>query len=672
MNDTIHQTVNDPTGHFHSGVGDQHIYEGLGIEDLLGLDQSLRGRSPSTILGEHLKWLTERFVEPPGMTEAAERLSSLHAVFLKGAQGDGRHTAAKMLLHGAGRGRTPIRELLPDMEHKNAIGLLPGSVTEGDRLLISLARNPNVPWSLFEEQIGGLLDVLPRRRASLVVVLSEKAAESVPPYYYPHLQTLQRPDCHRLLRHYLDVGRLTVGEHLPQSLLDRLASRPPVGELARLATDLTESWPKTPAGTDFATWCAEVVQGATGWADTVADLCARLPGSQRALLLATAVLHGGHAHTVYAGAKTLLASVKHPREDEPLLDRSDLAEQLTAIDATADPATGAVTFRKARYELAVIQHFWQHVPDLRTTFHRWAAGIVRDDQLTTRERDSAVRRLSDLYLRVGRPGELIGLVTSWTRKGSSRHELRSAYEALEHGLSDARHGQTFRQQIYDWSITTTLEPNLTHVLVAVCGGPMAVLHPDQALVRLHHLARHQRNQKTAEQGVIDLVEQDHRLYRRLLERLAYGLDKYDHACDVRLFIALSAPTRLGAPRGPGGRPLLLERGVGAQLTAGWRGLYERGAHKEWRRLAHAWFAAAYAHGADELSHPLISIPVSAAAGEPMRLALLYEEASGMGRDGTPPTTGQFSLTDRVLTAITSLDEPHARPRATAGNEEPAI
>lgn len=672
MNDTFHQTVNDPTGHIHSGVGDQHIHEGLGVEDLLGLDQSLRGRSPSTLLGEHLKWLAKRFIAPPGMAEATERLSSLHAVFLKGAEGDGRHTAAKMLLHGAGRGRTPIRELLPDMERTNAIGLLPRNVTEGDRLLISLARNPNVPWSLFEEQVGGLLDVLPDRRASLVVVLSEENAKAVPPYYYPYLQTLQRPDCHRLLRRYLDVGRLTVGEQLPESLQDRLANRPPVGELARLATDLTESWPKTPTGTDFATWCAEVVQGATGWAETVADLCARLPGSQRALLLAAAVLHGAHAHTVYAGAKTLLASVEHPLDDEPLLDRSDLAELLAAIEATADPATGAVTFKKARYELAVIQHFWQHVPDLRTTFHRWAAGIVREGQLTTQERGLAVRRLSDLYLRVGRPAELIGLVTSWARKGGSKHELRSAYEALEHGLSDARHGQTFRQQIYDWSITPALEPNLAHVLVAVCGGPMAVLHPDQALVRLHHLARHQSGQQTAERGVIDLVEQDHRLYRRLLERLAYGLDRYDHACDVRLFLALSAPTRLDAQRGPGGRPLLLERGVGAQLTAGWRALYERAPHEKWQPLARAWFAAADAHGADELSHPLISIPVSAAAGEPMRLALLYEAASGVGSGGTPPTTGQFSLTDRVLTAITSLDEPHARPRATAGNEEPSI
>lgn len=191
------------------------------------------------------------------------------------------------------------------------------------------------------------------------------------------------------------------------------------------------------------------------------------------------------------------------------------------ISAGAGP-DGHVRFRELDHDSAVRAHFWDHMPDLRRHLGMWTARSVAlsGPHITQELRDALVAKLAGEYLRTGRPESLASLAEAWGSTAANRAGLEAAVQALTCGLGDPVHARSFRGWIYKCCIGKQLKEQFAQVLVRVCAEVIAADHPDQAMLRLYYLARHEQGTVGALQALSDLVAQSHRLRRRLLHRLA--------------------------------------------------------------------------------------------------------------------------------------------------------
>ena len=114
---------------------------------------------------------------------------------------------------------------------------------------------------------------------------------------------------------------------------------------------------------------------------------------------------------------------------------------------------------------------------------------------------------------------LTGLVEEYTKPHLSANRANAAALVLRSGLRSERCGRTFRRKIYLWSTNRGTSDQLAAVIVAACRDEIFATHPDEALVRLHHVAR--RNGRCeAHQALVELVGTDRRLLRQMLRRIA--------------------------------------------------------------------------------------------------------------------------------------------------------
>jgi hypothetical protein len=177
--------------------------------------------------------------------------------------------------------------------------------------------------------------------------------------------------------------------------------------------------------------------------------------------------------------------------------------------------------------------------------------------------------------------------------------------------------------LYTWATSPQLTKARAGILTEVCSGELADHHPEQAMVRLHHVARRAESDE-AEARLVQLVLGDHRLHHRMLERLAHGLTK-PRSADIRLFTGLAEPSRLTAPL-PGSptpaRALIDVAGVRACLTECWTALFDRVPQAKWREPARLWLSAAEGIEARHRDH-LLDILVRACRAHPYHLARLY-------------------------------------------------
>ena len=146
------------------------------------------------------------------------------------------------------------------------------------------------------------------------------------------------------------------------------------------------------------------------------------------------------------------------------------------------------------------------------------------------------------------------------------------------GLQD-EHGQFFRKQIYDWSTENSLSYGLRLVLTQICHEVMAVLHPEKAVVRLHHLARRERGGTHARDALTDLALGEARLHRLMLERLARDLVKERlWETDINLFLDYVDPDALVRME-VRTRAVIAESALRGELTSGWMSC-SLGAHRK--------------------------------------------------------------------------------------------
>jgi hypothetical protein len=593
----------------HAGAGPQYNFP-------IAL-ASRAGRSPRKQAADELAWLERRFIPPSGFARARALLQSHRTVFLDAPPGSGRIAAAKMLLWELGPDAEQFHELLPrDMESEPSLNL--AHIGDGDRMWLDLSDVGGLLWDEIHAELSSLRAVVQERAARLVLVLPH-GVEDLRPEFEQYRAEIGRPPTQEVLRRHLRIEGFSLPE--PDRRIEFLRENRPLRDVPKYVRLVAEARDKSPVRDDFAKWCDAADRALSGQEHEVAQLVADVKlGSQRALLLATAMLHGAHADVVQRASASMLQVVGHPPDECPVLERTTLDRRLGEIHAELD-ADGNVRFKQLDYDSAVRSYFWTQMPEIHDHMRDWVGRTADSSDLTDSERENLVGRfaeqcLSDRYLSM-----LVSLVEEWTNKEATSRQANRAALILQCGLSDERHGRAFRRQIYDWS-RKSLPDLLAEVVIVACRDQMAVTHPDEALVRLHHVARHEYGRGTrARDALVELASGDRRFLSQLLGRLAdLNPERKIWDADVALFLDLADPDALTDPsrHGPA---LITGRVMRRQLIDGWRLAFSEVSHDTWSPRAQHWLRRAAEDG--RYRHQVLDVLVEGAERRTSILAYLY-------------------------------------------------
>ncbi|GAA3052285.1 hypothetical protein GCM10017562_14960 [Streptomyces roseofulvus] len=617
MSEAAFTGVQNPTGPVNTGPGTQNNHVShFHFHQVTGSVK--HGPVSPPLSRAHLDWLGHRFVPPRGMRAAALKLLAEHAVLIDAPPGSGRETAARMLLKEI-QGPHTARRLLPENDEAE-YALSGDQVGDADRLLLDLSDLPHTVWTALRRQLPGLLESVQEHQAHLVVILPHGAP--VGDELVIHRAVIERPDALRVLMRTLraeEVSGVLSPDQLAPAVHTFLAGGPALSEVGRLAPLIGEAWRAEP-GARPEHWSSVALEALVRPGDAVADQVRKLTdGGQRALLLTAAMLPGARVEALHHAHQGLLRTVAHPHDERPVFEHEDLSERLDRVDVGVQP-DGSVRFRRPGLAAAVRDHFWTNRPDLWDVFRHWVDASLLLPGLRGQDRDELVAGFAEQVLRLGQQDQLLDLARLWTRR-SDPPLLQAAVQALGHGLGDPRTGRTFRKYVYERSKDTGLAERTAQVLVAVTADVIAPSHPDQALVRLHHLARGRSGPTSgADDRLVRLARTDARLYRKLLNRLAQGLAKDHGQADARLFRATVATSVL-LETSAGSGPLLDDARTRDALTTAWHALFTGSDPADWLGPAEEWLAAARPGCGHDRT--LLDILVRAASSRPASLDRLY-------------------------------------------------
>jgi hypothetical protein len=230
---------------------------------------------------------------------------------------------------------------------------------------------------------------------------------------------------------------------------------------------------------------------------------------------------------------------------------------------------------------------------------------------------------------------LVGAVVEWTSGSSAYRRQVAADRALKRALKSEQHGRFFRKQILTWVTDDHLSEALSEVVIMMCVKVIALSHPDQAIVRLHHRARRESRTTNARTALLELVSADPWFRRLLLTRLTQPLEgsKREYERDPDLFLELAAPEAFTTSDGHN-RPLLMETKVRDMLTDGWQRIFLERDEPAWQGQLRQWLLVA-CHD-DRHRDFLIDVLVSAGDQRRTILGRLYSEARAVSRSAESP------------------------------------
>ncbi|GLF93637.1 TIR domain-containing protein [Streptomyces yaizuensis] len=638
VTDTDGVRVTGARGPVNTGPGPQFNGGnfGLYVEGLSGLF-SPRGADHRRVVREHRIRLSHRFVPPREFGRATARLTAPGtAVLLDGAPGIGRRAAATVLLHrlqGTDGGRFVELSVEP--------GEGPVDASPGDRFFLDLSQASEDDYPGAQRILAGYLSKTEEGGARLAAVLPAGLDHLLDPELVPLVVRLERPSGIAVLRRYLCMDQVAfTPEQLNGPVARQLLDEAPMRELAALAGFVRQARDRRPGGS-FDDWLQQAVDAVTNRTGEVAQkVASRQTAEERALLLAAAMLSGASSDAVFHAARLLLKSLGHPEDETPLLGRADLGARLQSLGIVRDHE-GRVGFDKLAYDAAVRTHFWVNFPDLRDGLRDWAGRCAPLRDMTGDDRMNLVSRFGEQALAAGYPDHLLDLATRWTDPKCPRPLHTEAAAALQFGLVHERYGGRFRSRIYDWARLREdqLSPDLAHTLAGVCLHTMAATHPDQALVRLHHLAVRRGGQETvaARTALLELGRRNRRMYRRLIDRLlSRRPDRRE--TNLALLLALLDPVGAPAPRG-----LLPQRA--------WAAVMAERPPAEWTPTALSWLTAACENESWGDAPDILS---AAAEGRTDVLNRLYVITCGWARDSSvtmPRRTARDAVAIRLRQRI---------------------
>ncbi|MYR44376.1 hypothetical protein [Streptomyces sp. SID5910] len=619
MTEQDHVTVNDPRAPVYSGGGHQYVFYGRPDWMIRKGVESLR------IVREDRARLADRFVRPTGYRDAAERLEKPGSVVLLSAEpGSGRRAAAIMLLHELGEDGDadgePVRfDELPATDKDPAKGEPPFSPAEGDRYLLDLSGiSGEESYAQAQRRLAVYRSQVREAEAHMVVVLPSGMAHAHAPDLAPDTVELGRPRGTAVVTRYLRMDRIPFRSgDLRNADLQLLFDRSPMRELARFAGLVRTARDSRRFGTDTAGWLDQALHAVTDRAGEVREQMATVCATpDRALLLTTAVFEEALADTVYEAWHALMGKVGHKEDDEATeLARTAFGESLRALGIERGP-DGRLRFERLAYADAVRTYFWTNFPGVRDDLRDWIGQATSLRGLTADDRTNVVVRFCERSLAVARPDHLFDLVVRWAGRATGTSCDPLAVQALELGLSHERFGGWFRQRMYDCVRSGSLSDGLARVLIAACVQSLAATHPDQALVRLHHLSvRKGRVGLEAGGALLGLAGRDRVLYRLLIDRLRDRIRREQREPEphLRLLTELLASSR--APDPPPWPDLFL----------GWEAVFSQPPTEHWNPLVRGWLNAAADDSTREMA---LGVMVRATHGRTAALHRLYAIACG--------------------------------------------
>lgn len=643
MTDSFSTRVESPNGAMHTGSGDIHINVGP-------QPHSVGRPAFRRIADDQLSWLRRVLVAPENLGRARSLLADTGTVILDGSPGAGRTSAARVLLREYHHDAGVLHVLQPEDEDELPLHD-PELVGTGDQLLLDLSNADAHRWSRALAGLSALRKTVHDRQAHLVVVMPYDG--SLDSDLQNYRVQIRHPQALNVLKRHLRVHGLPYEQYVlaDLALIEFLQGRP-MREIAAFA-DLVRRAREAEPDKEFAHWCEQAHLARNDRRDEVIDQAVKLRESpQRALLLTVAMLHGAHADVVHRAAQLLLRVVGSPPEELSLLEHKDLSERFREIGATSDPH-GHVRFSELDYDAAVRAHFWDHVPDLRPHLGTWAAQLVdlRDPHMTADVRGELVARLAGQYLRTVRADDLALLAEGWSSASASQARLEAAVHALACGLNDPVQSGHLRSLIYRWCADRRLEGEFGQVLIRVCADLLAASHPDQALIRLYHLARRERGTTRALEALGELVSSSRRLRRRLLDRLARSAFS---PADLAIFLETCDPGPL-AESGAASRALMEENGVQRSLTVCWHAVLAGLPRTAWHPYAERWLHRAA--GGGTCGEHLLDVLVHAAERCDNRrgtvFASLYASARDAERTALATPARAAATTELLLTKISA-------------------
>ncbi|MGW4797668.1 hypothetical protein ACWEPC_35135 [Nonomuraea sp. NPDC004297] len=604
------------TGPIHTGSGNLNYFEA-----------ATQSRDPRYAFIEELDWLWRRFVHPPGYGKANDLLESDRTVLLSGEPGGGRVATAKALLRGLSTGDERFHELAwQGDEDTGRYRLEPAAVGDDDRVWLDLTQVDDRGWRAFQDELSSVRKMIAAHSALLVVVLPGKDGHEVWPEFTQFHAGIRRPNAHEVLRRHLRLAK--VPDAVSSSLPEFLHKNPPLRDVARFADLVRLAYLKDPHR-DYETWYKAAESAHTGHDAAVAEKVAELRfGPQRALLLAAAMLQGAHVDHVYNAAMALLSTVSYADESH-LLERSDLRESLKGIGAELDDL-GHVRFEELGYDTAVRAHFWHHMPELRESIRQWVRKMIDRTDLPDKDQAFLVERFADQCLHPRYRQILVDAVAEWTSGASAYRRQVAADRALHQALKNEEHSGFFRKQIYTWTTDDHLSEALSEVVIMMCVKVIALSHPDQAIVRLHHRARRESRTSNARTALLKLVSRDPWFRRLLLTRLTQPLEgsRKEYERDPDLFLELVDPAAFTTSNDHD-RPLTAAAEVRDMLTNGWRRVFLERDEPAWQGQMRQWLVVA----CHDERHRDSLIEVLVSAGDQRRpiLGCLYSEARAVSR-----------------------------------------
>ncbi|MFC4562821.1 hypothetical protein ACFO4E_13220 [Nocardiopsis mangrovi] len=556
-------------GPAHTGSGDQYnmfrLFGAAGAYEEVG-EGRLRKRAARVVTEEQRNRTGAFFVPPPGFEEARSMLAGKgRTVIVSGSPGSGRRTAAVTLLDVAGESGTRFHEL-PDIAIAPGASaetiLDPETVHRGDRVLLDLSADPGL-LSRIQPALETYRDAVQAEDAYLAVVISQGQADELRDEFHDLIVKLGRPDgVHALEKHLRVQGTRLGGYPLRTHRAAAWAADARLGEIAhfaRLVRDARLDGPNAGVGA----WLTEALSALAERGTEVAKKVDGLSDSwERAVLLSAALLDGCGVDAVFTAAQQLMGILQIPEPEIPLLERAVFRSQLDHLGVAIRPDR-TVGFAGLGYAAALRDCFWDGHPDLAPKFLQWADRCMRDRRMSAADRDAIAERLAEQYLRLRSYELLFRQVRRWAtdnRQGASLAP-QAAYALGEALLGPREAGRAARRQVYWWARENALPEELAQVLIAVCAGVMVETQPDEALVRLHHIARRGRSgvRRAAMDALLELAEKPPR-FRQLLARLAEASENRQGSsrssgqgweADHELLWRLTEPGRLLAVVGAG-------------------------------------------------------------------------------------------------------------------------
>lgn len=552
MNTEFHQS----RGNVHTGSGDQWNLVLQMTKERVAARRGEGAWSETTF--EHM---SARFQAPEGFPEIRDAIEHDRVVILKGDPGSGRRSAALELLGKSEYGRGLFYAPVVGSDDDDSLDRFPKEAA--DRILVDLsAMNVDRFTSLVAPDLQPFFERVQAKRARSVVILPDAAVPE--PDWLKIVKPIGRPNPVEAYRKHLR----TIG--VPADDLDEPAIRDyfkhaPMRDLARLTLLVQEARDANPT-LDYRAWIRTAWEVLRAGRDEVAAILKELrAGQQRALLLSASLFAGGSADGAWHAAKILLDTLKYPEDTGLPLDQADLQEQLAVFGAGIDRQRH-IQFQKP-LDAAIRSYIWDGYPALRASLAGWIKALSKHWKWSLVDAERVAERFGEQHLRTRQLSAVLKLIPELAGM-NAEVPFQQALALLKLGLDHPEFGWNFRKEMREWAKDRTLSDGLGAVLIEACVQVLAASYPDQALVRLHHLARHGGQIGTMACGALGVQLEEDRLSRMLsllLKRMADQSDKRDPG----VFVSVIDPSALTGSRG-NPRPLAAEPVVRAHLVLAWR------------------------------------------------------------------------------------------------------